>query len=111
MPTLSSGLTIEDTKVGTGDTAAKGNMVEVHYTGTLEDGTQFDSSRDRGTFSFALGAGQVIAGWDEGVAGMKVGGTRTLVIPSDLAYGDHGIGGVIPGGATLHFDVELISVQ
>jgi FKBP-type peptidyl-prolyl cis-trans isomerase len=111
MLTTPSGLTIEDTTVGSGAEAKKGNTVEVHYTGTLDDGTQFDSSHARGTFSFKLGAGQVIAGWDEGVAGMKVGGIRILTIPAHLGYGNAGAGGVIPGGATLHFDVELISVD
>jgi FKBP-type peptidyl-prolyl cis-trans isomerase len=111
MPTTSTGLQYEDTTIGNGAEAKAGNTVEVHYTGTLVDGTTFDSSRGRGTFSFLLGSGQVIQGWDEGVAGMKVGGTRKLVIPSDLAYGDSGVGGVIPGGATLNFDVELISVK
>jgi len=106
-----SGLTIEDTQVGEGDEAKHGHTVEVHYTGTLEDGTVFDSSRKRGTFSFVLGSGHVIAGWDEGVAGMKVGGTRVLIIPPHLGYGDYGAGGVIPGGATLTFEVELISVE
>lgn len=105
-------LQIEDLEVGTGQEAEAGDTVEVHYTGTLTDGTKFDSSKDRGqTFSFTLGAGEVIEGWDEGVAGMKVGGVRKLTIPSDMAYGDGGIPGVIPGGATLVFEVELISIQ
>ena len=111
MITTNTGLQYEDVTVGDGAEATKGAMVSVHYTGTLEDGTQFDSSRARGPFEFALGGGMVIAGWDEGVAGMKVGGTRKLVIPSDLAYGPMGIPGVIPGGATLHFDVELLAVK
>ena len=111
MITTNTGLQYEDTTVGDGAEAKKGTMVSVHYTGTLEDGTQFDSSRSRGPFEFALGGGMVIAGWDEGVAGMKVGGVRKLVIPSDLAYGPAGIPGAIPGGATLHFEVELLAVK
>ena len=111
MTTTDSGLQYEDTTVGEGEEAVSGRTVTVHYTGTLEDGTQFDSSRGRGPFTFNLGAGMVIKGWDEGVAGMKVGGTRTLVIPPDLGYGDAGAGGVIPGGATLRFEVELLSMQ
>ena len=107
-----TGLQYEDTVVGTGKEAAAGQSVEVHYTGTLADGTKFDSSKDRmKTFSFRLGGGQVIKGWDEGVAGMKVGGTRKLVIPHDLAYGDRGAAGVIPPKAELTFVVELISVK
>lgn len=105
-------LQITDTQAGTGDEAQEGMMVTVHYTGTLTDGTKFDSSLDRGTpFSFKLGSGQVIKGWDQGIKGMKVGGKRSLVIPPDMAYGDRGAGGVIPPGATLKFDVELLSVQ
>lgn len=104
-------LIIEDTTVGTGEEAQAGDLVEVHYVGTLTDGTPFDSSRDRGqTFSFRIGAGEVIQGWEEGVPGMKVGGVRTLTIPSDMAYGDYGVGS-IPGGATLIFEVELVSIQ
>lgn len=107
-----SDLEIEDQITGDGDEAVAGNTVEVHYTGWLTDGTQFDSSHDRGqTFSFKLGAGQVIQGWDQGVAGMKVGGTRKLTIPPALGYGERGAGGVIPPGATLVFKVELISVS
>lgn len=105
-------LKIEDVKVGQGDEAVSGKKVTVHYTGTLTDGTKFDSSKDRGTpFSFNLGAGQVIKGWDEGVVGMKVGGVRKLTIPADLAYGDRGAGGVIGPGATLLFEVELLGVE
>src|SRR5438309_11611909 len=92
-----SGLKYADLKVGTGDEAKKGDNVEVHYTGWLKDGKKFDSSKDRGQpFPFRIGAGDVIKGWDEGVQGMKVGGTRKLIIPPDLAYGKRGAGGVIP---------------
>lgn len=105
-------LQIEDHVVGTGEEATAGKRVSVHYTGTFEDGRTFDSSVPRGEpFEFKLGAGQVIKGWDQGVAGMKVGGKRRLVIPSDLAYGSRGAGGVIPPNATLVFDVELVSVS
>ena len=107
-----SGLEIEDQVVGDGAEAVAGQTVEVHYTGWLTDGTKFDSSHDRNqTFSFKLGAGQVISGWDQGVAGMKIGGTRKLTIPSDMGYGDRGAGGVIPPGATLVFKVELIGLS
>jgi len=107
-----SGLVIEDIKVGTGPEAKPGNKVSVHYTGTLTDGKKFDSSHDRNQpFTFELGAGQVIKGWDQGVEGMKVGGKRRLKIPSDLAYGDRGVSNVIPPGATLHFEVELLDVK
>lgn len=109
--TTASGLQYEDTTVGTGDEAVAGKNVVVHYTGKLTDGTQFDSSVGRGPFDFDLGAGQVIRGWDEGVAGMKVGGKRTLTIPSDLGYGPRGAGGLIPPNATLIFDVELLQVR
>jgi peptidylprolyl isomerase len=106
-----SGLQYEEQKVGEGASPTKGKQVTVHYTGWLTDGTKFDSSVDRGSpFQFALGVGQVIKGWDEGVSSMKVGGKRRLVIPSDLAYGTRGVPGVIPGGATLVFDVELLGV-
>jgi FKBP-type peptidyl-prolyl cis-trans isomerase len=105
-------LGIEDLTVGTGDVAVSGKKVTVNYAGTLTDGTKFDSSYDRGTpFSFNLGAGEVIAGWDQGVAGMKVGGKRKLTIPSSLGYGPNGIPGAIPGGATLIFEVALLSVE
>ncbi len=106
-----SELEIEDQITGDGDEAQAGHTVEVHYTGWLVDGTQFDSSHDRNqTFSFKLGAGQVIQGWDQGVAGMKVGGTRKLTIPPGMGYGERGAGGVIPPNATLIFKVELIGV-
>ena len=105
-------LEIEDQIVGDGDEAVAGQTVEVHYTGWLTDGTKFDSSLDRDqTFSFKLGGGQVIAGWDQGVAGMKIGGARKLTIPPELGYGDRGAGGVIPPGATLVFKVELIGLS
>jgi FKBP-type peptidyl-prolyl cis-trans isomerase len=104
-------LQIEDLKVGTGAEAKPGQTVSVHYTGTLTNGTKFDSSKDRGKpFQFPLGAGKVIKGWDQGVAGMKVGGVRKLTIPPHLGYGDRGAAGVIPGGATLIFEVELLGV-
>lgn len=110
--TTSSGLKIWEVKVGTGATAEKGKTVKVHYTGWLTDGKKFDSSVDRGEpFEFQLGAGQVIRGWDEGVAGMKVGGKRRLEIPPSLGYGSRGAGGVIPPNATLVFDVELLGVK
>jgi FKBP-type peptidyl-prolyl cis-trans isomerase len=108
---LPTALQIVDEKVGVGEEAPAGKKVVVHYVGTLEDGTKFDSSRDRGQpFSFTLGVGQVIKGWDEGVKGMKVGGLRKLIIPSDMAYGDSGIPGAIPPKATLIFEVELLQV-
>jgi FKBP-type peptidyl-prolyl cis-trans isomerase len=109
----SSGLQYWDLKVGTGDTAAKGQQVRVHYTGWLTDGKKFDSSVDRGQpFVFPLGAGRVIKGWDEGVAGMKIGGKRQLRIPPELGYGANGAGGgLIPPNATLIFDVELLGVS
>jgi FKBP-type peptidyl-prolyl cis-trans isomerase len=107
-----SGLKYEDTTVGDGAVASKGQTVSVHYTGWLENGTKFDSSKDRNDpFEFKLGAGQVIRGWDEGVAGMKVGGVRRLTIPPQLGYGDRGAGGVIPPKATLIFEVELLSIR
>ena len=105
-------LIILDEKVGTGTIAAAGKKVTVNYVGTLADGTKFDSSYDRGTpFSFNLGAGEVIQGWDQGVAGMNVGGKRKLTIPPSLGYGAQGVPGVIPGGATLIFEVELLKVE
>ena len=107
-----SGLKFTDEKVGDGASPSKGKRVTVHYTGTLADGKKFDSSRDRGQpFKFVIGVGQVIAGWDEGVMSMKVGGRRKLVIPASLGYGARGAGGVIPPNAELHFDVELLGVE
>ena len=104
-------LQVEEIKVGDGAEATSGQKVTVHYVGTLTDGKKFDSSRDRGKgFSFELGRGQVIKGWDKGVAGMKIGGVRKLTIPPDLAYGDRGFGQVIPPGSTLIFEVELLGV-
>ena len=110
--TTASGLRYTDIKVGTGAEAKAGQTAVVHYTGTLTTGNQFDSSKDRNQpFSFPLGAGRVIKGWDEGVAGMKVGGVRKLTIPSNLGYGAQGAGGVIPPNATLLFEVELLDVR
>lgn len=115
MTTTKSGLKYIDQKVGTGDAAVKGKPVQVNYTGWLyvdgKRGAKFDSSLDRNTpFDFLLGARQVIAGWDEGVEGMKVGGKRELIIPPDLAYGSRAVGGVIPANSTLDFEVELLKV-
>ena len=112
----SSGLQIIDTAAGTGAEARAGQLVTVHYTGWLytggQQGAKFDSSRDRNDpFQFPLGAGHVIRGWDEGVAGMKVGGQRTLIIPPEMGYGARGAGGVIPPNATLNSDVELLGVS
>lgn len=109
---MSQDLQIEELQAGDGDEATSGHPVEVHYTGWLTDGTKFDSSLDRGQpFAFTLGAQMVIAGWDQGVAGMRVGGKRKLTIPPHLAYGDKGAAGVIPPGATLVFEVELVAVR
>ena len=109
-PTGGGTLVIEDLVVGTGATAAVGDTVNVHYIGTLTNGTKFDSSYDRGqTFAFRIGAGQVIAGWDQGIPGMKVGGKRRLTIPPSLAYGNQAVGS-IPPNSTLVFDVELVSI-
>ena len=110
--TTSSGLKYTELKVGSGATPKTGQTVSVHYTGTLENGTKFDSSRDRGVpFEFPIGTGQVIKGWDEGISTMKVGGRRQLIIPPELGYGAGGAGGVIPPNATLIFDVELLDVK
>lgn len=107
---MPDGLQIEDIKVGTGPQPTTGQLVNVHYVGTLTDGKKFDSSRDRGQpFQFALGEGQVIKGWDEGVATMRVGGLRKLMIPPELAYGSRGVG-PIPPNSTLVFEVELLSI-
>jgi FKBP-type peptidyl-prolyl cis-trans isomerase FkpA len=116
MITTASGLQYEDTTPGTGEEAQSGQQVTVHYTGWLYNngtkGAKFDSSKDRNDpFEFGLGRGQVIRGWDEGVQGMKVGGTRVLVIPPQLGYGARGAGGVIPPNATLTFEVELLDVK
>jgi FKBP-type peptidyl-prolyl cis-trans isomerase len=116
MSELPSGLKFTDTTIGTGFEATKGHKVSVHYTGWLykdgAKGAKFDSSLDSGKpFAFALGAGQVIRGWDEGVDGMKIGGKRTLIIPPELGYGARGAGGVIPPNATLMFEVELLKVD
>ena len=110
--TTDSGLIIEDLVEGEGAVAEAGQYVQVHYTGWLTDGKKFDSSKDRNDpFEFSLGAGMVIRGWDEGVAGMKIGGTRVLIIPPSLGYGARGAGGVIPPNATLKFEVELLGLS
>ncbi len=107
-----TGLKYEDLVEGDGDVAAAGQRVSVHYTGWLTDGSKFDSSKDRNMpFDFPLGAGHVIRGWDEGVQGMKIGGTRKLTIPPQLGYGAAGAGGVIPSNATLVFEVELLAIK
>jgi FKBP-type peptidyl-prolyl cis-trans isomerase len=109
--TNASGLKYKELVVGEGATAKAGDTVSVHYTGTLTDGTKFDSSVDRGApFQFVVDGGQVIAGWDEGLQGMNVGGKRELYIPSDLAYGERSVGAVIPANATLVFEVELLEI-
>jgi len=110
--TTASGLVIQDVIEGSGAVACAGQTVTVHYTGWLTDGRKFDSSKDRNDpFQFPLGGGRVIAGWDEGVVGMKIGGTRTLTIPPELGYGARGAGGVIPPNATLVFEVELLGLS
>ncbi len=111
--TTESGLTFEDIRLGSGDLCkGRGQTVIVHYTGWLEDGTKFDSSRDRNDpFSFPVDCGYVIPGWDEGVVGMQVGGVRKLSIPPQLAYGESGAGGVIPPNATLVFEIELLEIS
>ncbi len=112
MTNTASGLVIEEMMVGDGAEAQAGQHVSVHYTGWLMDGTKFDSSKDRGDpFGFPLGQGHVIAGWDQGVQGMRVGGKRKLTIPSELGYGARGAGGVIPPNATLVFEVELLAID
>jgi FKBP-type peptidyl-prolyl cis-trans isomerase len=111
MVNTDSGLQYEVLAKGKGDAAKNGDLVSVHYTGWLDNGDKFDSSVDRGQpFQFMLGAGQVIKGWDDGVEGMLPGEKRKLIIPSELGYGEAGAGGVIPGGATLTFDVELLEI-
>jgi FKBP-type peptidyl-prolyl cis-trans isomerase FkpA len=110
--TTASGLIYEDLEVGSGDTARRGTTASVHYTGWLADGTKFDSSHDRGEpFSFPVGVQYVIAGWDEGVQGMQVGGRRKLTVPPQLGYGARGAGGVVPPDATLVFEVGLLAVS
>jgi FKBP-type peptidyl-prolyl cis-trans isomerase FkpA len=109
---LPNGLEIQDRAAGEGAEARAGATVDVHYTGWLADGTRFDSSRDRGKpLAFRLGAGMVIRGWDEGIAGMRVGGVRRLRVPPELGYGERGSPGVVPGGATLVFEIELVGLR
>ena len=109
---MSNELIIEDVIVGEGKAAVKGALITAHYRGCLEDGTQFDSSYDKGrVFETVIGTGRVIKGWDQGIIGMKVGGKRKLTIPPQLGYGERGAGGVIPPNATLLFDVELLEVN
>ena len=107
---MTEGLTYEEIECGDGEEAKEGDTVSVHYTGTLEDGTEFDSSVGGDPFEFTIGAGSVIEGWEKGVPGMRVGGKRKLTIGPDLAYGDSGAGGVIPPGATLIFEIELLEI-
>ena len=110
--TTASGLQYREIEVGTGEAASQGSTAFVHYTGWLMDGTKFDSSLDRGQpLDFVIGQGRVIAGWEEGVSTMNVGGKRELIIPPELAYGERGAGGVIPPGATLKFEVELVELR
>jgi len=110
--TTATGLTIEDTVLGEGAAASAGRDVTVHYAGWLADGTQFDSSKEKDDpFEFTLGKREVMAGWDEGLHGMRVGGTRRLTVPPELAYGEEGAGDVIPPNATLTFEVELLAVS
>lgn len=112
IPETKAKLEIKDEKEGEGEPVKVGDTISVHYVGKLEDGTQFDSSRDRGKMlEFDLGRGQMIKGWARGIPGMKLGGIRTLIIPSDLAYGDRGVPGVIPPNATLIFEVELLKIN
>lgn len=112
MKTEENKLQIIDEREGTGEAVKKGDVVSVHYRGTLEDGTVFDESYKRGqTFSFTVGAGRVIQGWDEGLVGMKVGGKRTLIIPPDMGYGSLGVENIIPPNATLTFEIELESIN
>lgn len=111
LTTTASGLQYQDLTVGTGQEAKTGDTVSVHYVGTLEDGTKFDSSRDRNEpFQVTIGAGNVIKGWEEGLVGMRVGGTRKLIVPPELGYGNQAVGDVIPANATLIFEIELLSI-
>ena len=108
---VTEGLCVVDTETGEGDEAQSGDTVTVHYTGTLEDGTEFDSSVGREPFTFTIGTGGVIQGWELGVPGMRVGGKRELTIAPELGYGDSGAGGIIPPGATLIFEIELLEIS